>query len=72
MVWPDDDGESMFHSVDDAVDYVAEMNWPDTTPFEVQFQIAKRIPTATIRIFNITENGHEWEIIDAARSKDSK
>jgi hypothetical protein len=70
MVWPDDDDESMFHSIDDAVDYVVDLNWPDAEPLEITLQIAKRIPSATVRIFNITENGHEWEIVtDAARAQ---
>lgn len=74
MVWPDDDGESMFHTIDDAVvfhtiddavGYMVELNWPDTAPLEVHFQIAKRIPNAKVRIFNITESGHEWELVAA-------
>jgi hypothetical protein len=63
MVWPDDDCESMFHCIDDAVDYMVDLNWPDAEPVEVTFQLGKRIPNASIRIYNITENGHEWEIV---------
>jgi hypothetical protein len=65
MVWPDYDIETFHHSIDDAVDYEVDQAWPTTGPLELKVQLAKRIPTATIRIFNITENGHEWEILAA-------
>jgi hypothetical protein len=73
MVWPDDDGETFFHTIDDAVENEVNNAWPiDVDPpangeLELKLKLAKRIPTATIRIFNITENGHEWEILTAAR-----
>jgi hypothetical protein len=69
MVWPDDDSETFFHTIDDAVENEVSNAWPvDVEPLangelELKLQLAKRIPTATIRIFNITENGHEWEIM---------
>ncbi|WP_186308125.1 hypothetical protein [Paraburkholderia sp. BCC1884] len=71
MVWPDDDGEQFFHSIDDAVESEVDSAWPvDVEPpandeLELKLQLAKRIQTATVRIFNITENGHEWEIVPA-------
>jgi hypothetical protein len=73
MVWPDDDGETFFHTIDDAVENEVNNAWPiDVDPpangeLELTLQLAKRIPTAKVRIFNITENGHEWEIVTAAR-----
>ena len=63
MVWPDYDGETFFHSIDDAVEYEVDQSWPTEGPLELKLQLGKRIPPATIRIFNITENGHEWEIV---------
>ena len=63
MVWPDYDGETFFHSIDDAVEYEVDQSWPTDGPLELKLQLGKRIPPATIRIFNITENGHEWEIV---------
>ncbi|MCS6498996.1 hypothetical protein NYD60_03105 [Burkholderia thailandensis] len=68
MVWRDDDGEMFYHSIDDAVDYEVDQAWPTTGPLELKVSLAKKIPTATVRIFNITENGYEWEIVDAART----
>jgi hypothetical protein len=71
MVWPDDDGETFFHSIDDAVEQEISNAWPidveqpNNGELELKLSLAKRIPTATIRIFNITENGHEWEIVAA-------
>lgn len=68
MVWHAEDGETFFHTIDDAVDYEVDQAWPTTGPLELKLSLGKRIPQATVRIFNITENGHEWEIIDAARA----
>jgi hypothetical protein len=73
MVWPDDDGETFFHTIDDAVENEVNNAWPvdvdqpTNGELELKLQLAKRIPTATIRIFDITENGHEWEIVTAAQ-----
>ncbi|QNB13469.1 restriction alleviation protein, Lar family [Paraburkholderia tropica] len=67
MVWHAEDGETFFHTIDDAVDYEVDQAWPTTGPLELKLSLGKIIPAATVRIFNITENGHEWEIIDAAR-----
>lgn len=68
MVWLADDGETFFHSIDDAVDCAVDQEWPSVEPLELKLSLGKRIPTATVRVFNITENGHEWEIVDAART----
>lgn len=65
MVWPDYDTETFHHSIDDAVDYEVDQAWPTAGPLELKLQLAKRIPNVTVRIFNISENGHEWEIVDA-------
>lgn len=71
MVWPDDSDEMFFHTIDDAVENEVNNAWPvDVEPpangeLELKVQLAKRIPAVTIRIFNITENGHEWEIVTA-------
>jgi Lar family restriction alleviation protein len=72
MVWPDYDSETFHHSIDDAVEYEVDQEWPVDGELELKVQLAKRIPTATIRIFNITEHGHEWEIVaaPAASAKD--
>lgn len=73
MVWPDDDGETFFHTIDDAVEAEVNNAWPvdvdqpTNGELELKLTLAKRIPTATIRIFNITENGHEWEIVQPAQ-----
>lgn len=67
MVWPQDDGEIMHHSLDDAVEYEIQQAWPVEAPLEFTFQAAKRIPDVTIRVTEITENGHEWEIVTAAQ-----
>ncbi|MEI7296657.1 hypothetical protein WCQ02_31325 [Paraburkholderia tropica] len=67
MVWHAEDGETFFHTIDEAVDYEVDQAWPTTGPLELKLSLGKSIPPATVRIFNITENGHEWEIIDAAR-----
>ncbi|NML34886.1 Lar family restriction alleviation protein [Paraburkholderia antibiotica] len=66
MVWPAYDGETSFHSIDEAVQYEVDQAWPTQEPLELRLDLAKRIPAATIRIFNITENGHEWEIVAPA------
>jgi Lar family restriction alleviation protein len=66
MIWPEYDGETFFHSIDDAVEYEVDQARPTTGPLELKLSLGKRIPTATIRIFNITANGHEWEIVPAA------
>jgi hypothetical protein len=63
MVWPAYDGETFFHTIDDAVQYEIDQAWPTDGPLELKLQLAKRIPIATVRIFNITENGNEWEIV---------
>lgn len=68
MVWRDEDGESFHHSIDDAVDAEVDQAYPDTEQFEMRLTLAKRIPTARVRVFNITESGYEWEIVDAART----
>ncbi|WP_175739969.1 hypothetical protein [Burkholderia ambifaria] len=68
MVWLADDGETFFHSIDDAVDCAVDQEWPSVEPLELKLSLGKRIPTATVRVFNITENGHEWEFVDAARA----
>jgi hypothetical protein len=66
MVWPDHDGETFYHTLDDAVEQEISNAWPIEAPVEFKFQIAKRIPAVTIRVTEITENGHEWEIVRAA------
>jgi hypothetical protein len=65
MVWPDYDTETFHHSIDEAVEYEVDQAWPVNGELELKVQLAKRIPNATIRIFNITENGHDWEIVAA-------
>lgn len=67
MVWPQDDGEIMHHTLDDAVEYEINQAWPVEAPLELTFQVAKRIPDVTIRVTEITENGHEWEVVTAAQ-----
>ncbi len=68
MVWPVDDPETFYHSLDDAVEGEINNAWPVEAPLEFEFQVAKRLPTVTIRVTEITESGHEWEIVDAARA----
>ncbi|MDD1789052.1 hypothetical protein [Burkholderia gladioli] len=66
MVWLADDGESFYASIDDAVQYSVDQDWPDKEPRELKLRLGMQIPTATVRIFDITENGHEWEVVDRA------
>ncbi|WP_186058672.1 hypothetical protein [Burkholderia gladioli] len=66
MVWLADDGESFYASIDDAVQDSVDQDWPDKEPRELKLRLGMQIPTATVRIFDITENGHEWEVVDRA------
>jgi hypothetical protein len=72
MVWPVRDDESFYHTLDDAVEQEISNAWPIEAPVEFKFRIAKRIPTVTIRVTEVTENGHEWEIVDAALQSHSE
>jgi len=69
MVWPLDDGETFYHTLDDAVEQEISNAWPVEAPVEFEFQIAKRIPNVTVRVTEITESGHVWEIVAARKAE---
>jgi len=60
MFWPEDDGEQMYHSLDDAVTAVFEDSGAEAGQ-EFEFTCAARLPKAKVRIIEVTENGFEWE-----------
>lgn len=57
MAWPDYDGETMFHSIDEAIEYETDNAFPCRDEFEMKLSLAKSIPSATVRVFNVSAAG---------------
>jgi hypothetical protein len=64
MVWPEHDGEQMFHTLDDAVEAAMDDNGHEVGT-ELIFTCAARLPKVTVRIIEVTATGFEWEEVTA-------